>query len=71
MTIPIAPRKTDTSLKRDHTAHSTAKDRVNGENGPKCRVNDRGQLRVVTRWTHSKVDLTPKTCSPEARDEKG
>lgn len=34
------------------------------------RVSDRGQLRVETRWTHSKIDLTPEACSLEAGGEK-
>lgn len=59
-----------TLLERDHTAHSTVRDSVNSKNGAIYRVSDRGQLRVVTRWAHSKIDLTPKACSPEAENEK-
>lgn len=36
---------------------------------PMYRVSDRGQLRVETRWTHSKIDLTPEACSLEAGGE--
>lgn len=64
-----APRKQHFS--RPHcTQHNCERSWIARTGRYVYRVSDRGQLRVETRWTHSKIDLTPEACSLEAGGEK-
>lgn len=62
----------DDDTSRDHTEHGTELWEIAWiarRPEPMYRVSDRGRLRVETRWTHSKIDLTPEACSLEAGGE--